>query len=254
MPGTSFVLSRALLLHQPLNGCLAIVSSPIFLVFAVPCCVMTTSGSAIITGLTVWFVLAVGLRIIASIMQSIRRAAFGDSATRIVLFRHFSQSNAAIVHQHLLPALACYGRVILIADDTFKSGSKYHEDRWFVPSSHGGVEPDQFAEIQNLPSTNPRWRQMVSSEINKASLVLIVVDTEQLSPNLNWELSEALTKLEKQQIVVASTVPISSLATDAGPLRSLRLHQNLLGPGSVLIRSIEVGLRAANDRTPTRCS
>jgi hypothetical protein len=75
--------------------------------------------------------------------------------------------------------------VVLIADKTFARSSPYWKDKWFIPLQRGGVEPDEFADLNSLPEPSVYWMDIVKTRIAKASVAIVILDRDYVGPHLH---------------------------------------------------------------------
>ena len=219
-----YLLARILGLHLYLNRITVLVNSPITFGIVVA---FTFIGSGVgspygFIPIGGWLLLFVGVRVVAIAIRGIRAVSVGER--RFLVFRPFSPDNAPLVRRTIVPTLSCYGRVVLIADRSFKQSSPYWQDRWFVPLERGGVEPDEFADLDALPDPSEDWKDFISRELGQATASVLVLDTDHVGKNLAWEVAHALSRLGKQRTICITT---SARALESAERLGIQKHDTV---------------------------
>ncbi|WP_160315791.1 hypothetical protein [Mariprofundus ferrooxydans] len=193
--------SHFLRLQFPINWALETLNSPMtffsIIVLTIACIYFVGAMGGVI--FLIWLSLWILVRILAATLQALRSTVRPDHL--IVVFRPFSDRNATFVRQWIVPAAACYGRVVLIADNSFARSSPYWKDKWFVPLQRGGVEPDEFADLQSLPTPNEDWKLLIEKHIKQASIAIVILDRDFVGPHLHWEITKSLELIGSDKLI-----------------------------------------------------
>jgi hypothetical protein len=148
-----------------------------------------------------------------------------DWSFRIVLFRRYVTIGAVPHKRYVMPMCGLYGQVLLFTDESLDDaweGLRERRVRWVIAESYQPLTAEREAQA---------WQPIVREQLEFADFV--VLDWSQdVSPNMEWELATTLKLLPPDRIVVLTAGDAKERVLDLLKRLELspRAYRNIFAP------------------------